>query len=99
MSNNLKPGDKFLLPVTFDDYSLQYEEGHLPNGTAVLLIGGEITGLIPASTLTDLQAENARLRTALTDIVTYVERSNPWDIEAGVTYGIAVEALAGGVMS
>lgn len=93
MSNNLKPGDKFLLPVTFDDYSLQYEEGHLPNGTAVLLIGGEITGLIPASTLTDLQAENVKFREALNRIKDLLEAPDTRDIE---TYWIAVKALGGG---
>ena len=74
MTNNLKPGDKFLLPVTFDCDG-EYLGPLFKTGLYCIdVTTAELDTLIPASTLTDLQAENDRLKTALSDIASMLEQ-------------------------
>ena len=98
MTNNLKPGDKFLLPVTFnenDDGAFEFENEF---GAYIWLRHEGVNTLIPASTLTDLQAENAKLRTALKVIRDMLDSPDPRrhrDITPELIYRTAVKALGG----
>jgi predicted metallo-beta-lactamase superfamily hydrolase len=61
----LKAGDKFLLPVTYEKMGVTSQFFLTQSGYHVLFDLPEIATLIPANRLTDLEAENARLRGAL----------------------------------
>ena len=101
MTNNLKVGDKFLLPVEVFDI-VGFPGGDVHN-VRVCTIGDDyfklydedVAALIPASTLTDLQAENAKLKTALTSIKDMLEQPNHRDVLPEMIYQIAVKALGG----
>lgn len=65
MSQNFNRGDKFLLPVTYEKPGVNSQFFLTQTGYHVLFDRPEIATLIPASRLTDLEAENARLQEAL----------------------------------
>lgn len=92
MTNNLKLGSRWLLPVTIDEIDTHYVWVMTDaKGTSPTVIEHEcVNTLIPASTLTDLQAENANLKTALTSIKDFLSSPDSVEVEA---YWIAVEAL------
>ena len=62
---DLKRGDKFLLPVTYEKPGVTSQFFLTQTGYHILFDHPEIASLIPASRLTDLEAENAKLQEAL----------------------------------
>ena len=95
MTNNLKVGDKFLLPVTFngnDDGAFEFENEF---GAYIWLRHEGVNTLIPASTLTDLQAENAKLKTALASIRDMLAQPYRPGVTPQTVRYVAVTALGG----
>lgn len=90
MINDFKRGDKFLLPGSLiaDDWLSIPCKGGSIQFRYDTLEANRIA--IPASTLTDLQAENARLKTALASIRDILSSPDSVEVEA---YWIAVETL------
>lgn len=67
---DFKPGSRWLLPVKFnenDDGAFEFEDEF---GAYIWIRHEGVGTLIPASTLTDLQAENAKLREACIGVST-----------------------------
>jgi hypothetical protein len=101
----LTQGDKFLLPVTFKAY-MRSPSGtgnrhawlSMDNGRILQAYAPEIHTLIPANRLTDLEAENAKLRSALKAIRDMLDSPDPRrhrDITPEMIYRTAVKALDG----
>jgi hypothetical protein len=92
MTDTLTPGSKCLLPVTFHGFSTRPE--FAPNTHAFVALNGvrwvsipppEVSALIPASRLTDLEAEVARLREALQPFADAAEHLHPAQPDDGLT--------------
>jgi hypothetical protein len=94
---DLKQGDKFLLPVEIEvdtndhGWTWVLTEGY----RSQTLTSDEAKTLIPADRLTDLEAENAKLRSALKAIKHMLEVPNHRDITPEMIYRAASKALDG----
>ena len=95
MTNNFKIGDKFLLPgslIAGNWLSIPCKGGSFQFKYNMFDMN---EFAIPASTLTDLQAENARLKMALVSIRDMLEQPNHRDVLPEMIYQTAVKTLGG----